>query len=48
MRDEEKDSKVLIVSHSVFGQVLTKLNDGVGIHLANCEMVPIDEYITSN
>ena len=53
MTDSEKsnqkevlNSKILVVSHSVFGSILrTDRYGNLGSHLDNCEMVPIDEYV---
>ena len=44
----KRQSKVLIVSHSMFGKVLTNVGNDGGIHLKNCEMLPIDQYISKN
>ena len=43
---EGLNTKILVVSHSVFGSILrTDQYGNLGSHLNNCEMVPIDEYV---
>lgn len=50
--ENNANEKVVIVSHGVFGMNLTTLPEEresdemhVGIHITNCEMLPVDNYL---